>query len=223
MALRHQIAGFAVSAVVSTVATAQIPPMLQPIDQTVADVNPLSASLRQVHRDLRQPTGFQSVYHVPGHDDLLMRVNGGIYAVFPESEYTVNRKGRTVPLIPAGTVFYIGLPNKLTTPPGRSSNAHTGIEPTVRLVSQIDSRSPVDAPVGVVNTMLDMKIGEVDQNGKPLALAQQPLVQNDPQPAAMPDPSRFAGPTIVNDSSYRARRLDELLQRAARSAGHQDP
>src|SRR6185503_15575203 len=129
-------------------------------DQTVEDVNPLSTSLRQMHSDLRQPTGFQNVYHVPGHDDLLMRVNGGIYAVFPESEYTVNRKGKTVPVIPAGTVFYIGLPSKL---PTHDSNAHTGIEPTVRIAGEHDARAEAATHIGAVNTMLDMKIGDVDQ------------------------------------------------------------
>ena len=216
---QHHIVGFALAAMATVTVSAQVPLLLRPIDATVEDINPLSSSLREMHSDLRQPIGFQNVYHVPGRDDLLMRVNGGIYAVFPESEYTVNRKGKTVPVIPAGTVFYIGLPGKL---PTHDSNAHAGIEPTVRMSSEHEARAAAATQMGAVNTMLDMKIGDVDPNGMPVAGAlQRPLVQNGRQPGAMPDSGRPSGPTIVSDSSYRARRLDELLQRAARAAGNQ--
>jgi hypothetical protein len=87
--------------------------------------------------------------------------NGGIYAVFPDSEYTVNGKGKTVPTIPAGTVFYNRPAEQARNPrtpghagqPGQPSHAHSGIEPTVRLASQLDSRSAVHGPVGAVRTM----------------------------------------------------------------------
>jgi len=95
---------------ISGAVMAQVPPgPLKPLDQNVSDVSPLSASFRDTSIDLRQPSGFQNVFRVPGKNDLLMRINGGIYAVFPQSEYA-KRDNRVVPLIPAGTVFYIGQP-----------------------------------------------------------------------------------------------------------------
>jgi hypothetical protein len=222
MPLQHQIIGYAVSSVVAAAATAQVPPLLRPIDASVEDINPLSASLRQIHSDLLQPSGFQHVYRVPGHDDLLMRVSGGVYAVFPESDYATNRDGRTVPQIPAGTIFYIGLPTKLTTPGHVTKQSGAGIEPTVRLASELNSRSAIDIPDAAVRTMIDSKIGDVDQNGMPIAPTQQPPGQADRAPSAMADPARLEGPLIVNDSDYRARRLDELLQRAAAAAAHRN-
>jgi hypothetical protein len=85
------------------------PQIPNPIDQTVSDLNPLSASFRHMTIDLRMPTGFKSVYTVPGRDDLLMRANGSVYAVFPYSVYNFSKKGKS-PEIPASTVFYIGQP-----------------------------------------------------------------------------------------------------------------
>ena len=44
------------------------PPLLERVDPTIADISPLSESLREVNMqaDLRLPTGFQNVYRVPG-------------------------------------------------------------------------------------------------------------------------------------------------------------
>ncbi|MHC5113158.1 MAG: hypothetical protein ACYTGP_01860 [Planctomycetota bacterium] len=79
----------------------------EPVDEGVADLDPLATSTRQAPTDLRMPTGFHSLYHVPDRDDLLMRVNGGLYAVFPRSLYAQSRFG-PVPTIPNDTVFHIG-------------------------------------------------------------------------------------------------------------------
>src|SRR5205814_2404538 len=73
---------------------------LEPVDQAVEDINPLSMSLRHMQFDLRQPAGFEQVYAVPGHPDLLMRANGGLFAVFPQSVYAQGKSG-LVPLVPA--------------------------------------------------------------------------------------------------------------------------
>ena len=81
---------------------------LKPIDPTVEDTGPLSVSLRELQVDLRGPVGFEHIYHVPGYEDeLYMRVDGGLYAVFPQSVYTDTRWG-PVAMIPNSTIFYIG-------------------------------------------------------------------------------------------------------------------
>jgi outer membrane scaffolding protein for murein synthesis (MipA/OmpV family) len=53
------------------------------------------------------------VYAVPGRDDLLMRTNGALYAVFDQSTYTRDpqKRGAMRAVIPAATVFYIGRPD----------------------------------------------------------------------------------------------------------------
>ena len=78
---------------------------LQPIDEGIADIGPLGTSLRQLQSGLNQPTGFANVYAVPGHPNLLMRVDGGLYAVFDQSIYS-----KSGPVIPNNTVFHIGPP-----------------------------------------------------------------------------------------------------------------
>ena len=81
------------------------------VDQ-VGDRNSLSHSLRVMPVDL-SPHGFERVYAVPGRDDLLMRTNGALYAVFDQSTYARDpqKRGTMRAVIPAATVFYIGRPD----------------------------------------------------------------------------------------------------------------
>jgi len=82
------------------------------VDQRVADRNSLGHSLRVMAVDL-SPHGFERVYKVPGRDDLLMRTNGALYAVYSQSAYAADtqRKGAIKAIIPAATIFYIGRPD----------------------------------------------------------------------------------------------------------------
>lgn len=82
------------------------------VDQRVADRNSLGQSLRVMQVDL-SPHGFERVYKVPGRDDLLMRTNGALYAVYSQSAYAADtqRKGAIKAIIPAATIFYIGRPD----------------------------------------------------------------------------------------------------------------
>lgn len=82
------------------------------VDPTVADRHSLSESLRVMPVDL-SPHGFDRVYAVPGRDDLLMRTNGALYAVFDQSTYARDpqKRGAMRAVIPAATVFYIGRPD----------------------------------------------------------------------------------------------------------------
>jgi hypothetical protein len=86
--------------------TAAAGPMRDPlvlVDQGREDVGALGTSLRMEGVDMRLPAGFQRVYRVPGRDDLLMRGNGALFAIFPESVYRATRNGR-VAVAPPGTV-----------------------------------------------------------------------------------------------------------------------
>lgn len=83
------------------------------IDPAVGDTGPLSESLRLLDTGLGLPGSFESVQSVPGHEELYMRVAGGLYAVFPRSLYVPTRFG-DLPIIPNDTIFHIGPPPMLS-------------------------------------------------------------------------------------------------------------
>ena len=83
------------------------PLLLTPLDARVDDVSPLSTSFKVEYPGLEMPSGFSSVYRVPGDPDRMMRVNGGLRAIFSQSVYQSSAFG-SFPLIPASTIFQIG-------------------------------------------------------------------------------------------------------------------
>ena len=85
---------------------------LEVVDQGSEDVGALGASFRQPSYDTRLPASFQRVYRVPGESDKLMRGNGALFAVFPESVYRRTPRGMKA-IAPPGTVFHIGMPGEL--------------------------------------------------------------------------------------------------------------
>jgi hypothetical protein len=76
-----------------------------PLEEGVADVSALGTSMRLIDPGLVAPMDFGEVYRVPGMPALLMRIAGGVYAVFPQSVYSAEGAQ-----IPPGTIFYIGAP-----------------------------------------------------------------------------------------------------------------
>lgn len=83
---------------------------LERIEQGFEDVSPLATSLEQYSFELRQPSGFDSVYRVPGSDGLLMRRDGAVHALFERSQYVPTRFGAQA-VAPPGTVYSIGPPS----------------------------------------------------------------------------------------------------------------
>lgn len=174
---------------------------LQPIEQTIGDVDPLFVSQRILPIDLRLPSAFGRVYRVPGSrstlggsaetppsvlgpGELLMRVDGAVTAVFPRSVYVASG-GSPQAVIPPSTVFYIGpLPESF---PGSATETGVASEPT---------------PAGL----------RIDLSAQMLRR---------PQRAALPLP----GPvSIWTNEVYRRARLGHLLRLASatgrnRSAG----
>lgn len=82
----------------------------RPLDQGIADLDQLATSLRQMPVNLHQDQGFENLWALPSNPELLYRKDAGLTAVFPASEYYSMRDHRTIALVPAGTVFYIGQP-----------------------------------------------------------------------------------------------------------------
>lgn len=138
---------------------------LEVVDAGREDVGALGTSFRQPSHDARLPTAFQRVYRVPGQDDKLMRGNGALFAVFPESVYRRTGRG-TVAVAPPGTVYHIGMPGELhlspegpadrVLAPGQiDGRVTTRIGPETYFVApRVDTRldgrhpTPADASVG---------------------------------------------------------------------------
>jgi hypothetical protein len=81
---------------------------LETVDQAIADISALAESLREIEPGLGTPNDFGTLYRLP--DRQLMRSQGGLYAVFPQSVYGQDQEGRILPSVPPGTTFHIGPP-----------------------------------------------------------------------------------------------------------------
>jgi hypothetical protein len=99
----------------------------QRIDPGVGDVGALPGISRiDLRRDLRQDSGFGTVYKFEGAkpfggpgqtQSMFFRIDGGLTAVFPSSVYIPTTQG-LLPEVPPGTTFYIGqLPASLSPSP----------------------------------------------------------------------------------------------------------
>jgi hypothetical protein len=120
----------------------------RPVDQGVADQNPLSVGARVVPIDLRSPMGFERLFRLTGPGDrletrgdvaapdggrgLFFRFSGGLVASFPRSVYA-DAPGGLLPLIPPGTTFSIGeRPAWGPTPAASYTTAHARGSPPQR-------------------------------------------------------------------------------------------
>ena len=188
---------------------------LQPVEPGVGDLSPLSASSRFLPVDLRQPTGFERVFRVPGSsrgvnslgvsdsNDRFARVSGGITAVFPRSEYIETKKGIR-PGIPVNTIFYIGdsplsaLPLP-TAPRELSANAAPN-DASLQLPTFLSG------PVSAVARQADMRVRPADE----LSFREdaRPLRPDAPLPAR----------NIFSDEQYRRARVRALLKSAIAQA-----
>lgn len=130
-----------------------LPEGIEPVDQGIADRGPLSTSLRNTPQDLRLPFGFQRLFRFTNESERLVRIDGGLYAMFPESAYARAKNG-VIPLIPADTVFSIGTPIELQpgfTGPDRAMNDRIDIRvhdlPPPRRRDAEDGRQDFEPPM----------------------------------------------------------------------------
>jgi hypothetical protein len=172
-----------------TVAAQQTSVDLEPVDQAIEDVSVLSMSLRQVEPGLGQPNDFSRVYRVRGRPDRFMRVQGGLYAVFPESVYGTNKEGQLQAVVPNDTVFYIGRPSLLNLEPPRAA----------------------PYPGGLIQARIDLRIDPNQESAAPAASLPGRLET----PSSGQSIPRIALPAIVSDEAYRQRRVRGLMRRAA--------
>jgi hypothetical protein len=165
---------------------------LEPIDQTIADVSVLSMSLREIEPGLRQPNDFSRIFRIPGKQDLFMRQQGGLYAVFPESVYGVDKKGKLQVVVPYDTTFYIGRPPMLDAEPPADDASADGLRPG-RIDLRIDPHRESTAQAA-------MPPGRYETSSTGMSI----------KPGA-----RITLPAIVADEEYRQRRMRGLMRRAA--------
>lgn len=208
----------------------------QVVEQGVADRDSLGRSLRVQSVDL-SPHGFERVYQVPGRDDLLMRTNGALYAVFTQSSYARDPKVKTAlrAVVPAATVFYIGRPDFRTI---RSSGvrdlsfavndaprkaAAPGSLDSVRGVQRIDAATVDGRSANPGAVRFDARIdgrpsgprgpseAQAPADARPADLPTHPIPPAPRPPASAPaDDARESSPAFQH-------RIDELMRRARKA------
>jgi hypothetical protein len=217
------------------------PQFLRPIEQGVADVTPLSESLRMLELNLQEPIGFADVYHVPGRPDWLMRVSGGLFAVFPQSVYSSTEAG-VMPVIPNNTVFYIGRASLANVPMGPldrpewekdaramrfEPRVDIRLDDTLLLAEDLaieESRPLVERPSNVTGTEAMVQSQTATPRGA-VGLDRAEFPKGTVMHRSTPRWKRFdagaeqqlAPGTIEGDPEYRAERLRTLMRRAARN------
>lgn len=191
---------------------------LTPVDQRIGDVGPLSTSQREISPGLAAPSGFDTVYRVPGRNDLLMRIDGGVVAVFPQSQYVRTENGVTT-VIPPNTMFYIGLPQ--TEDLAQFSGTPAGSTDASLIAQPQNTTKPRDSHVYDIQPDLPpgSRAGSITRAVVDRSPRQFITEQNRVQPAELVDTKveSDAGPAIVSDENYRSSRVRDLLKRAAQS------
>ncbi len=184
------------------------PLTLTPVDQGSTDLGGLNTSNRLIPIDLQQPLGFGRIYEAPDSSGRLMRVSGGLSAVFSRSEYAASA-GFIFPVIPAGTEFVIG-PMAVTKPtytaPSDSiQDARFNLSITGMTSNRIDGRKPLPMPLNYASPQR-----------KPAApdLTLHELLTGRAGPEAQIERPRPMPPSIWSSERYRKNRIASLLERA---------
>jgi hypothetical protein len=193
---------------------------LEPVEAGAEDLGPIGTSLRDMRSDLRGPTDFDQVFEVPGRPDLLMRAQGGLFAVFPRSVYALTGRG-FVPQVPNDTTFYIGAESlgplaydPAAPPPPGVPETDLGIE----LRQDLRIGDAADAGRSLVSPLVSRAELGVDLRPEPPASRSRAARRTEEAaPETLIPPSR----TIATDPGYRARRLRVLVRRAVDAAADQ--
>ncbi len=203
------------------------------LDPMVGDSSSLSMSLRMMPLDL-SPHGFRNIFKVPGHDDLLMRMDGALYAIFDYSVYARDPNQKKViamrPIVPAATVYYIGKPNfKMIRGTGlrdisfRREDPIISMAPPQALVSTVGVERMVAVPIDGGTSQLQTRIegrvtGKEPRRETPDEDISYPPVPRLAERAAAPPPVvRAAAPAPVAEPA-----ADSPQERAAPKAAAPD-
>jgi hypothetical protein len=190
-----------------TWASAQISGLsdLDRVDQGFDDAGALMQSHRELNVDLRLSSSFEHVFRLPGagaaqrgpadimgSEDLYMRVNGSLLAVFPRSIYVVGEEG-VFASVPPGTVFYIG-----------------DLPPAIR-----DAMALPEAEVPAFNELDQSVLLQPPTRAVSLSASERSSSRNEAMPE--PRPERRPMPSVWTSDDFRAARVGQILSRAARA------
>lgn len=182
-------------------------PRLEIVEQGVEDRGGLVTSTRVLPVDMRLPAGFSVVYRSPGDDGSLMRGNGALFAVFPRSQYR-RVAGGSVPLVPAGVVYSIGMPGRMNYPggalvdhsstdePGRAERSQSRVDLRMRpkpVAPETQASAPVSiqASASVVDPMSPIS------EAPPISEAARATAPRSPQPRPAPVIDLRLGPPVL--------------------------
>ncbi len=183
------------------------PYALSPVDQGVSDLGELNTSNRLIPIDLRQPNDFGRLYEAPDSSGRLMRISGGLSAVFPRSEYAASA-GFIFPVVPAGTEFFIG-PMPVTAP---TAEPEPEFIPTASGLL-VDSR----LNLGTSSISTNLLQSEEPARFRQIHASNNHGVTLDELLAGLTDaPKPKAAPTVWTNERYRQDRIAALLERASR-------
>jgi hypothetical protein len=173
---------------------------LKPVEQGVADTDPLSISLRVLRPDPRYSTNFERLYEARldpriygpelANQRYYVRFAGGVAAVFPQSEY-VMFKGTKYAKIPPGTVYSIGGPLAQLMGAPRFADKSEPARVNASQYASLDARKTIDRRAA------STKVNN----------AAQPTRQQTQRERSI-TPVR----SIFSDDEYRKSRLDALLK-----------
>ena len=199
---------------------------LERVEEIWGDAGPLNESMRVLPLDLRAPVGFQGVYRVPGHDNLLTRMDGGLAAVFPRSVYAATASG-VVPLIPPGTVFHVGGVHDIKPFPTsnllESKGSFLGL--SRRQNQRVDTRVSMPRPQTfalaprLTGSFENYPDQQVDQQANQKVVRQVVQRAGHNTSNSSPDTQAQAEPaerSIWEDEWYRRQRVGDLLGRFTR-------
>lgn len=178
----------------------------RPVQQGVADVDPLLESLRAYSPSLRLDNNFEHVYLLDANDpnSPFFRRAGGLYAVFPRSEYVLTRDG-VIAAVPPGTIFHFGRPETESTTANAPRNSAPLSVDRLRDTGASDQRHiGRQAPTPIVTNRLDRSAGA----------SRQPDTESRSTPVEQLLPAKSAQ-GVMSDAQYRARRLAQIVARHA--------
>lgn len=201
-------------------------------DTGVSDRHALTPQMRVMPVDL-SPHGFDKTYEVPGRDDLLMRRNGAVYAIFDNMEYERDKRFKYhkvfKAVVPAATIFYIGKPDFNAIP-------STGIRARDMRFQEPPPPPPSRAEEGVHGVqpvkvhalgpeLLRGQSERVDARVQPEAPGEAKVVNVDISYPAVPkrpqlEPAKPATPPATERTTRPAleSRIDDLVSRASKDS-----
>lgn len=211
---------------------------LRRIRPNLGDVGGLSVDSQLGARETRLPDDFANIYEIPigsgtRYDGWFVRVSGATYAVFPRSEYSTLPDGKRLARVPANTTFFLGgIPKDLdfrgpvSVPTARVGQLPLPLEPDGPIAAPRVNAVPVQAGSPIVveridsthSARLDSSHDSTPAPGRAPLKPDAPAAASAFQAAASAAAAREAGQRMMDDETYRARRVEQLLDRAARPA-----